>query len=1852
MFNRKKIETKSKFKGRFFLSLFILLLIIPIFLKPLPAQAQFTDPTGWPRTIYQTIKDYIINFKDRIWQITKDSLKVAGDISFKNSLKTFYGQVTQDTAVWLSSAGSGQSPLFITNPSYWMDLSDSVAGDTISTLGEKVFGNYISEPDLNIKLMLTASLNKVYNPTTWCQDKCDAGYQAKINQAEELYHGDVKLATLTREGETAMYPSSGLITYFERYSSEINFPDFESMHAGDNFFCPVYCPDTGSQPIPGTICNNAQVAKNATEATMLPINLDNVKGCYNTLVNCWTKDSQEANDERRICLNDCKEGKTEGKSLASNAFKNIKNLGDPNAVNELVNIYLSPEENEIGQMLTLYGIVEEKIEEEVEKKEVIMSGDQLGAITGPVPTEILSPREAVKSRLETAFGQATDAESTYTGSIQADLVSFFSKSLIGNLFDKFFGGKCALNPNAEGCTGPTGGSKLSQIVFGGGGRPSGIAAAKLYFASISKINFSRGNPGQNEIDSGNLSAKGIISASIQTAIDQNMTVGQAIEKGLIGGIFGFDSEGREPTIDSGIPYWTIVYLRNYRVVPVGWELAAKWIKENPQNITLEELAFNEYEKCRPGGRSTCSNDSSRECTGNSDCRDYSLCPDGNCSSDQICVTEVDGGPAACYDYCDDSTPCPDGSSCYPSPGSLGPISGYCVGDNQPHCQYEAKASPFCGLVDPDWVLKMPATYCEKIGASEEIISKEYICSEDTNEDGKIDCSGDGDNYDIGGWQITRNSDTCVDEVACLKEDSEGRCLKYGYCFEERPSWKFDGEECSRQYVSCQSMEKSDGREVSYLLNTVDYNGCDVTNAGCRWHCREPSFDSSNNNWTCTRDSGDKIHFDRDVEECAEAEVGCQEFIRFREGTNMVRNASFEYYTGEVDDNTDDAWEQVWIGNGTPPYSCGATAKATSDAYAGAIAVKLEALSNDCSASDTGRYLAFTHIDTGHSVLNRTFTISFYAKASNACAMRTSVKNGQSGAWADRPIIGGPFNLTIEWQRYSYTATFGESNIGYDVNGVPVNPNEILAMFRANHDCAIYLDAVQVEEEGLTNYKDYGSANLVYLNQTRTSCPTDDVGCEKYTPTKGGTSIPGVVYNQNRCSADKVGCQVFREIAIENIPLRPEQDPVYFVAGTGTRCSAASVGCEEYTNLEAVVAGGEGKEYYKQIRQCVKPEAPEVATYYTWEGSDVSGYQLRAFRLKKSNMSDAPCTNLEIAGVATENPACVDAADTIAVCSASEMAYNPDCTEYYDANANVFYRLRSRVIEATGNCKSYRNTVDSRAGSDNIYYLDSTKSIKCSASQAGCREYKGNTGEVVRPVFEDDFEDSAVAASNWASGILSNESLRANERSLKVSISTGTNPAILAGKLMQGQEYYLTFWLKPETATEINNIVIQNSPPSGEESPIRFIASSITLTQDWNRYRFGPLRFNRLPMEYEQLAIETNGSFFLDNVLLEEVSDTTHLIKNTFVSCRAGDLGCQEYKDRGGKTHYIKSFNHLCAERNIGCEAMANTQNSKYPFTQTIKGVTVPADTVEAIVYDPAKNCPARAKGCQRFGLPNLDIFNEPQSWITRYLINDPDKYDYWGSERDLSIICLAENEGCDEYTHKNGGGVSWFKDPRTKTCEFKIVPGEYQEYQWYKSGTSSLCPVTTPPIEGQPVGRACVRACRSGTDYAGQACVSHTDCYALNTSLTVSETACGGTPGSVGQSCEEGCPTGYICDYWVGLCPDNQSGCNEYRDPSDPDGCRSTCSLEEAEGRPVPLDDECNPTVCDGGINQGKYCYSDFDCPGSTCVGNGIPGCRSYYYIRQTVEENRAECGNMVNFEEGCLPFNDTSNPELNMRGL
>ncbi|MFH1190970.1 MAG: hypothetical protein V1670_02085, partial [Candidatus Omnitrophota bacterium] len=78
----------------------------------------------------------------------------------------------------------------------------------------------------------------------------------------------------------------------------------------------------------------------------------------------------------------------------------------------------------------------------------------------------------------------------------------------------------------------------------------------------------------------------VIDERLRQAIENKLTVGEALTQGYFNpnGVFGFTSDGLEPRFNEGYPYRSLIILRKYRIIPVGWEVAAQYIKDHPGDI--------------------------------------------------------------------------------------------------------------------------------------------------------------------------------------------------------------------------------------------------------------------------------------------------------------------------------------------------------------------------------------------------------------------------------------------------------------------------------------------------------------------------------------------------------------------------------------------------------------------------------------------------------------------------------------------------------------------------------------------------------------------------------------------------------------------------------------------------------------------------------------------------------------------------------------------------------------------------------------------------------------------------------------------------------------------------------------------------------------------------------------------------------------------------------------------------------------------------------------------------------------------------------------------------------------------
>jgi len=373
----------------------------------------------------------------------------------------------------------------------------------------------------------------------------------------------------------------------------------------------------------------------------------------------------------------------------------------------------------------------------------------------------------------------------------------------------------------------------------------------------------------------------VIDSNFALAINDKLTIAQALEKNKLIGDFKF-SWDEYP--ESGTYHLAnIKKLRKARVVPLGLELAAELIKDcnyrkeiNPSFEDIDNSARQGLENFdgEPFKTQRLQNCLFKPYAGLgvevlSDVRELNIVKMNqvlNATLSDVVDGFDKGGSGICGDF-------------------------------------DINESPFCNLVDPNWVLKLPITQCSSQTDLEPY--SELLRSNQT-----------GQRYA-----------SCPDFASCLQEDGKGGCIKedYGFCVKEKNSWLFASESCPAEFNSCSTFKLTDAqgtRNVSYLKNTLSGSDvCGSYNAGCSWYATKTVNDlwedfNDLNSLDCIGKGGtylegrgcqsERIYLNRYAQICDRDSEGCNEFNLYRDpSNNLVFDSSFEYTeTGRFPQNWD------------------------------------------------------------------------------------------------------------------------------------------------------------------------------------------------------------------------------------------------------------------------------------------------------------------------------------------------------------------------------------------------------------------------------------------------------------------------------------------------------------------------------------------------------------------------------------------------------------------------------------------------------------------------------------------------------------------------------------------------------------------------------------------------------------------------------------------------------------------------------------------------------------------------------------------------------------------------------------
>jgi hypothetical protein len=995
----------------------------------------------------------------------------------------------------------------------------------------------------------------------------------------------------------------------------------------------------------------------------------------------------------------------------------------------------------------------------VHEKQLLETQERLASDFKPVQNSVTKDIETPKSILELDFldkikkavtGETTQLKASDMGSfgdamggLALTAASTFTNTLLSQLFNKIYDGLFASTPDGEDLFNVEAVAETVQ---------SPEVLSKIFAATpVSTSDYNAitefvvcppqgiANRGLNNcvMDSNFLS---VISRGNSGA---PLTVREAIDEGLLNGDWPLISpedlaSNQDPLCYTyGFCYSNLVKLRKARVIPIGWELAAlRNPKSNPK--TLSEI-ISDFNTCNQYGT-------------------------------------IDG------------------------------------------------EHPFCHLIDPNWVLKYPDTQCRATV-----------------------------NGEIRLTQLSPGRQSaCADAPSCLGEDSKGKCVSgYGYCVREKNVWRFRGDECPAQYAGCLSMKNTNpnnGKQSAFLINTVDFSVCGQANAGCQWY-RTNKYVSNKGTVADTTDDSydwllpnaiydttmrdkvwkfqtadgevsekeinsegsqqysaysyeDRVYFTRAVQACSENEAGCSELIAAKEATlNMLRNPSFE--EEENKDGIPDSWflegiqaDQVTM-EANKPAARGIKSVGISGSGGKGLVQFFPVLPRQAYT------LSYFVVNDGNPTSAHT-RMSFFNEKGQALSL-TGLSISSDCLVTDKKILETSPQADSDWKRVSCSFVVPENaktgkllidaavSVRYD--GIQLEPNEVMtdfAMgFSSQGDQTQYMK-IAPDYLNCTGAVTDSSACVSYAQM----CQAQDVGCNRYTPEDGDPYVPAITSPLDSCPAECVGYATYKQ---EVTRYDDEDFPVYFIPAKATACSAQFIGCDGFTNLSFAEAGGENVEYYTNLRACVtqamangSANNKQSATFFTWEGSDNAGYQLRSWVLLQSNLNNAPCTKWDVSDkdelVCAEDAAhqALIAANTTCDAHDDIILNNPDCREFFDVTGKIHYREFPDTVTVSDQCAPYRKDISTKGDCDVSggywdaevdfcrYFGLASESNSCPAAANGCRSYTGGAGRNSVTLLNEKFESGSFQGfrswpnQNSASLFMSNESVATGGHSLGVT----------------------------------------------------------------------------------------------------------------------------------------------------------------------------------------------------------------------------------------------------------------------------------------------------------------------------------------------------------------------------------------------------------------------------------------------------------------------------------------------------
>ena len=712
------------------------------------------------------------------------------------------------------------------------------------------------------------------------------------------------------------------------------------------------------------------------------------------------------------------------------------------------------------------------------------------------------------------------------------------------------------------------------------------------------------------------------------------------------------------------------------------------------------------------------------------------------------------------------------------------------------------------------------------------------------------------------------------------------------------------------------------------------------------------------------------------------------------------------------------------------------------------------------------------------------------------------------------------------------------------------------------------------------------------------CNKDEVGCELYVSTKDDFTVPAQVDNADYCPDECVGYDIYisRETHF-NSPqadsIIPDTAQSCSAEAVGcnefTNLDQLTQGGEQkeyYTSLKHCVQPGQSS--CSNFYAWEGTSAGYQLRVYTLQLGSGGGPAVTA---DDSDLCTAEIYALS-AGDPGYNPDCREfynqTGQIFYHLDSRTITCSDNCHAYRLSEKNIDRRLTE--AECTGSDKNWD------AGSNNCYVClnggswdDVSESCiyqaipgegkTCSAEENGCREYNGNDGNNIRMISNYNYESGI---QNWFSnciGGISVSTISNNKDGHSLAYNSTANNCSVLGEEGGGASTSKLNIIKRIFAADdvAAQVKVGNSVAAGKAYTIKFLAQAPENTNvqislyntgtkeeslfspvkvfggsNWQVYQANLDNLDHSVDSAERLVVTADKDFYLDNFVLTEVTDRYYLIKGSsqipdicyydiFDNYQGTDynLGCSAYLDRSNVIHNLHQFSSICSDSAVGCEQMITTNNydSYKPGLwndlndngncDADEPDCVKVDGDEAIyaVYDSDKRCSSNDQGCSMAG--QGQSVDNSIVWSDVFVKNNPNQYD--------QLLCSQADLGCEEWSNKDSGGYSYFKNPNDNTCVYRQGQDpESSGKAWYKVPVKRCDADADGSIGGSETTGA---ICSSDDDCGDYSCIIDNNDYPCSVSY-FKTIGLGGGGNQV--------PTP---DQEAALCQADSSTCTEYIDP-------------------------------------------------------------------------------------------------------